>query len=416
MLGNWESGKKITIARKLLIDMVDSLKNIDNIELALRVYGHQSHVPPQDCNDTKLEVPFSKDNSSKIRQKLYTIKPKGTTPIARSLELCANDFPKRDNCRNVIILITDGIEACDGDPCAVSLALQKKGISLKPFVIGIGLDVEFKETFECVGSYYDAANEDQFKNVLGIVISQALNNTTAQVNLLDIKGNPTETNVNMTFYDDLSGMIKHNYIHTMNSKGLPDTLILDPLTTYDMVVHTIPPVEVKNIKVTAGKHSVIAADTPQGDLILKMQKNNLYKSLKFIVRKSGKTKTLNVQEVNETERYIVGKYDLEILTLPRIYVDKVDISQSHTTKIEIPQPGILTILTASPGYGGVYHINKNKMELVFNLNPDITKETIVLQPGKYKLVFRGKSVNNTIETFTKSFEIKSGSSIPLRIN
>jgi Ca-activated chloride channel family protein len=79
----------------------------------------------------------------------------GTTPIARSLEKAAGDFPDL-TARNVIILITDGIEACDEDPCAVSRALQAKGIVLKPFVIGIGIEEANQYSLKCVGNYYDA--------------------------------------------------------------------------------------------------------------------------------------------------------------------------------------------------------------------------------------------------------------------
>ncbi len=143
--------------------MVDSLENLDNVEMALRIYGHQSPVPPQDCSDTKLEVPFGPNNASRIRQKLRFISPKGTTPIAHSLELAAGDFPPCSKCRNIIILLTDGVEACDGDPCEVSIELQKRGIALRPFVIGIGNDPGFKETFECLGTYYDAPSQDQFR-------------------------------------------------------------------------------------------------------------------------------------------------------------------------------------------------------------------------------------------------------------
>jgi len=140
-----------------------------------------------------------------------------------------------------VILITDGIEECGGDPCAVSLDLQKKGIVLKPFIIGIGKN--FRDQFECVGTYFDASNETQFRNALNIIISRSLNPTSVQVNLLDAYGKPTETNVNMTFYDHLSGLPKYNFIHSFNNKGLPDTLDIDPLITYDIVVHTIPPVQ-----------------------------------------------------------------------------------------------------------------------------------------------------------------------------
>ena len=192
MYGRWESGTKIQVAQKLMGQMLDSLKGIQaeaNFQLALRIYGHQKPVPPQDCSDTKLEVPFGKGNIYRIKNVLRALNPMGTTPIAGSLMKAADDFPPCDNCRNIIILITDGVEACDGDPCVVSLRLQKQGIILKPFVIGIGMDENFKESFECVGTYFDAADENTFKNVLGVVISQALDNTTAQINLLDINGN-----------------------------------------------------------------------------------------------------------------------------------------------------------------------------------------------------------------------------------
>ncbi len=247
MYGTWESDKKINIARRYLIDIIDSLEQMDNIQMALRAYGHQSPVPPQDCNDTKLEVPFGENNAGQIRQKLRYLIPRGTTPIARSLELAANDFPPCDNCRNIIILITDGIEACDGDPCQVSLNLQKKGIVLKPFVIGIGIDPNFEKTFECVGYFYNTPNEAKFHEVLGVVISRALNSTTAQVNLLDSKGMPSETDVNMTFFDHVSGKVKYNFVHTINYMGNPDTLIIDPLIKYDIVVHTLPAVKKNNI-------------------------------------------------------------------------------------------------------------------------------------------------------------------------
>src|SRR5258708_1080570 len=136
MYGHWQTGSKIDIGKKLMSNILDSLRYVPNIELALRVFGHQKPFPPQDCDDSRLEVPFSKGNISSIQQVLKNVSPRGTTPIAKSLELCGNDFPQ-DHSRNIIILITDGIEECNGDPCAVSAALQKKGIYLRPFVIGL---------------------------------------------------------------------------------------------------------------------------------------------------------------------------------------------------------------------------------------------------------------------------------------
>ncbi|MBN1118850.1 MAG: VWA domain-containing protein [Bacteroidales bacterium] len=417
MMGMWESDRKINIARKVLISMIDSLQTMENVQMALRVYGHQSPVPPQDCNDTRLEVPFAKGNASRIRQELRYINPKGTTPIAYSLQMAGKDFPQECiDCRNIIILITDGIEACDGDPCEVSRELQKLGIVLKPFVIGIGIDEGFKDTFDCIGHYYNASNEEKFKEVMEVVISQALNSTTAQVNLLDKNGHPTETNVNMTFFDHFSGKVIYNYVHTMNYRGVPDTLVLDHLITYDIRINTIPPVYIDSAVVYVGKHTVLAADCPQGTLLLKVDGGAQYRGMPFIVRKHKQAETLHVQEINKEENYIVGKYDIEIPVLPRILLENVEINQSTTTTVTIPRPGILNLIKPAPGYGSIYiRKDKNQEDFVCNIDNSVRNETIILQPGIYRIVFRAINAKQTLFTVNKTLEIKSGGAEVLQL-
>ena len=412
MAATWKKQSKIAIARKVLIDIVDSLEHVPHVQMALRLYGHQNRVPPQDCNDTKLEVPFAEDNAPKIRQELRYVVPKGTTPIAHSLELGGGDFPPDcENCRNIIILITDGIESCNGDACAVSNELQRRGIILKPFVIGIGIDENFRQTFNCIGRYYNAIQEEKFGEIMDVVISQALNATTAQVNLLDQKGNPTESNVNLTFFDSFSGKVLYNFIHTLNHRGLPDTLILDPIPVYRMRVNTLPPVEVDNIKLVPGKHTIIAADVPQGSLVLKVSDPMQYRGQSFIVRKSKDMATLNMQKMYEEEKYLVGKYDIEVPVLPHINMYDVEIKQSHTTTAEIPRPGMVTFLRTSPGFGSIYIRKSNTQEdWVYNLNNTAKNESLQIQPGKYRVVFRATNAKQTLYTVNKLFEVRSGSS------
>lgn len=411
MSGTWEKNKKMDIAREILIGMIDSLEKMDQIQLALRVYGHQSPVPPQDCSDSKLEVPFGPGTASRIRQKLRYIEPRGTTPLARSLELCIKDFPACDDCRNIVILITDGIEACDGDPCLVSRTLQSQGITLKPFVIGIGIDDNFKESFSCIGTYYNAPKEEKFKEILGVVISQALNSTTAQVNLLDAQGKPTETNVNMTFYNKISGKPMHNYMHTMNNRGNPDTLILDPLVTYRMTVQTIPPVIVDSFKISAGIHNIIAADVPQGFLNINTDGGLRNKELFCIIRKSGSMNTLNFQQMFKTEKYLTGNYDIEIPVLPKINLYDIEIKQSSTTTVRVPQPGLITFVMSAPGYGSIYLREQGKdLKWIYNLNKDVRSEIITLQPGTYTVVFRPVGAKSTLYTISKTFDVSPGAS------
>ena len=407
MYGRWQSDTKFNIATRLFSALLDSLRNLPDLELALRVYGHQKPFPPQDCSDSKLEVPFAKDNTARIKHVLKTISPNGTTPIAYSLSLAAKDFPACDHCRNVIILITDGLEECGGDPCAVSAELQQKGIALKPFIVGIGKN--FKDQFDCVGTYFDASNEKEFSKALKVIISRTLNPTTMQVNLLDQDHNPTETNVAMTFYDSKSGLIKYNFIHSLNAKGLPDTLDVDPLSVYDIIVHTIPPVGKDSVKLTPGKHTIIGIDAPQGYLTFKASGNATLKYLPCIIRKSGQNQTLNVQQFDQVEKYLIGKYDIEILCMPGILVKDVEVTQSHTTFVEIPTPGIAVIQRATNGYGSLYIEEKKGLTWLYNLKDNQQQqETLYLQPGSYRVVFRPKYSNSSSYTEEKSFKVESG--------
>ena len=416
MNGIWEKDKKIIVARNILISFIDSLEKLPNVEMALRVYGHQRPVPPQDCSDSKLEVPFGKSTAPMIRQKLRYIEAMGTTPLANSLALAANDFGNNSDGRNIIILITDGVEACDGDPCEISRHLMIKGIALRPFIIGIGIDENFKKSFDCVGKYYDAKKEEQFKDAMSTVISQALNGTTAQVNLMDAFGKPSETNVSMSFYDWYSGKLKYTYIHTMNNRGNPDTMVLDPLVTYRLVVRTIPPVEKDSFKILPGKHNTITVNTPQGFLLVKGEVSQS-KTINVIVRKAGSMNTLNYQDLNRTEHYLTGKYDLEIPVLPKIKLYNVDIKQSTTTTIQIPASGLVTFLMTAPGYGGIFLREKNKeLQWVCNLNTSIRNESMYLQPGSYTVIYRALNARQISYTITRSFDVLVGGSKVVELN
>lgn len=412
MYSKWEQSTRMDIAKNLLSNMLDSLSTSNNVEMALRVYGHQRPVPPQDCSDTKLEVGFAKDNVKKIKTRLKQLQPKGTTPITESLRSGALDFPESDEkTRNIVVLITDGIEECGGDPCAVSRLYQEKKVILKPFVIGIGLDEDYKKSFECVGTFFNAQDPESFKNILNVVVSQVLNSTTAQVNLLDIEEQATETNIPISFYDAFSGILQYSFVHTMNSKGLPDTLTIDPILSYKVVAHTIPPTQAEGEwKLNPGKHTTIPIYSPQGKLALMTQGNN---KIKCIVRQHNSMNTLFVQDFNTSQRYLVGKYDLEILTLPRIY-ETIEINQSTTTKVGIPAPGLLNISYKSSGYGSIFE-NDDELKWICDLSSAQGRQSISLQAGNYIIIYRPKYARNSLYTIKKEFKIYSKKSVSLKI-
>ena len=419
MNSQWENSSKITIAKQLMIRTIDSLKMLENVEIALRMYGHQTKISAgkQDCSDTKLEVPFAdaKENHIKIINKIRALKPKGTTPIARSLEYSAEDFPDCENCRNFIILLTDGIEACDEDPCAVAIALKEKKIKLKPFIIGLGLDTSYLSKFQCIGEFLSAENQDSFKSVLKFVISQALNNTTVQINLNNLRNLPEETNVTMSFYNDKNDQLLYTYMHTLNRFQIPDTIALDPLYSYKLVVHTVPEVIVKGIKLIPGKHNIIDADTPMGELNLKIQGSlNKYTTINCLIKNNKESSIINVHKMNTTKKYLVGNYNLEILTLPIIKFDNIKINQSQITELIIPHFGTIE-LNKSNGPAALFLKKDGKNIWLYDFDNDMTIENLNIQPGKYFISFRNIKSKSTANTIIKEFRIDSGQNIKINL-
>ncbi len=202
----------------------------------------------------------------------------------------------------------------------------------------------------------------------------------------------------------------------MNSKGLPDTLLIDPLVTYDVVVHTLPPARVDSIKITPGQHTIIPVNTPQGRLRLKMEGTTLSsRNLQAIVRRQGSMETINVQQFGQTENYIIGDYSLEILCLPRIYVEDINIAQSSTTTVEIPVPGISVIQKTALGYGSLYVERDNELIWVYNFRENPIQESLILQPGRYRVVFRAKYSSRAAFTIEKRFRITSGKTTHVKI-
>jgi Ca-activated chloride channel homolog len=408
------SETRISSAKKILNEIMDSLEKKNNVELALRVYGHQSPLNAKDCRDTKLEAGFSRNNIPFIRTKLKAISPKGITPIAFSLQQSSTDFPDA-NARNIIILMTDGEESCGGDPCAVAYDLEKKNIVLKHFAIGIGISEAAAATFKCFGNFYNVNDQQSFKNVLVGIINKVTSNTTSQINLLDKFNKPTETDVNMTFYDAYNGNFKYDYYQTLDGRGFPDTLIIDPVVDYDIIIHTLPAITKEDVVIQPAIHNVVEVNAAQGVLEFSIQgklaQQQLSDKIKCVVR--HKKEIINVQNLNSNERYLTGSYDIEVLTLPRIKIDNVKISANTTTKIEIASPGMANLQKRFEIIGGIFLNNNSFPEKIYELNPESKNESIALQPGKYFIIYRLRNTKNMHQTKTLEFELKSGEGINL---
>ena len=407
----WEGGPRLEVARRLLARMADSLDTYPNLQLALRVYGHQHPAKENNCQDSKLEVPFARSNARAIREKLAQLTPQGNTPITYSLQQSARDFPADPRARNVLILITDGLESCPGDPCATALALQRKRVFLKPFVIGIGAEKDLGRQLECLGQYYNAADVGTFRTVLNDVVAQTLGKTTVAVNLTDAAGKPLETNVNLTFLNRLTGTPEYNYVHYRDAQGHPDALTVDPLQSYDLVINTVPPVRAEDLPIRAGRANVLTFKTPQGTLVLRNPPltPNPYGTVRAVVRAAGSAATVVALPFGSRQKLLAGTYEVELLTLPRL-VRRVSVRPGPETVVTYEAPGTLNIVTDLKGYGSLYQLNPDDSQTwIYDLPAGgSARLNLPLQPGAYRLVFRTTTALGSRFTDARSFTIRSG--------
>lgn len=408
MNADWsEKLSRMDVAKNILTRLVDSLRINPNLELALRIYGHRYSRQANNCNDSQLEVPFSMNNHNAIIREIRDITPRGVTPITYSLLQAARDFPPAAGYRNIVILITDGVESCGGDPCAASIELQKKGVFLKPFIIGLG--VPGGKALDCVGKFIDAQDSTSFNRILNESIETTFANTTVSVSLLNGENEPVETNVNITFVNSMTGTSAYEFVHYLDGAGRPDSVQIDPVLSYDLVVNTLPPVVRRNVNITNGRHNLLEIPAPQGTLMVKPEgKGNPFSG---VVRQRGKFEILHIQQSYQPTRYLAGEYELETLTLPR-RIFPVSVAAGKTITITLPSPGAVNINTLAVGYGSVFEImNNGESRWVCSLDENKTRHSLNLLPGKYKIAFRARRSRGSKYTAIKTFDVSPGQTV-----
>ena len=103
------------------------------------------------CKATRLVSPISKNNTKNINSSLDLVFPLGTTPLTYSLQQSINyDFDK--NAYKHIILITDGGESCNADPCSYIRGVMSSRSDIKIDVIAIGVSGKEQSDLNCLAS------------------------------------------------------------------------------------------------------------------------------------------------------------------------------------------------------------------------------------------------------------------------
>lgn len=167
MWGQVDGQTKISSAKKAVDSILSKWKPADR--LGLMAYGHRSKG---ECRDIELMVPVTTFDPDRIRAAVNGISPKGKTPMADSLRAAAAALRSTEN-KATVVLVSDGIETCAPDPCAVAAELKKAGVGFTAHVIGFDVtDPAAKSQLQCIaratgGAYLDASNAAGLETALG---------------------------------------------------------------------------------------------------------------------------------------------------------------------------------------------------------------------------------------------------------
>ena len=169
MWGQIAGEAKITIARRVLTQIINGLP--DTMKVGLRVYGHRFGLnEPQACTDTELLVPIGPVDKARLSEIVKKVQLKGKTPLVLSVLEAIKDFAKIPD--GSIILVTDGIESCDGDIKSIAPAIKKAGLELEVNIVGFDIkEAGARQELESIagstgGRYLDAKNADELLSAL----------------------------------------------------------------------------------------------------------------------------------------------------------------------------------------------------------------------------------------------------------
>jgi hypothetical protein len=173
---------RIDAAKQVLNSVIDQLPEREGVNVGFRVYGHEGNNTEagkaQSCASTELKVPVEGVDKDALRAQVGTYQPVGWTPIALSLRESDKDFPAAaPNVVNAVVLVTDGLETCGGDPCSASRALKNGDSAITTHVIGFALAEEEQANLQCIvdesgGLLLGAGNAEELSAALFQVLEE----------------------------------------------------------------------------------------------------------------------------------------------------------------------------------------------------------------------------------------------------
>ncbi len=171
MWGQIDGVAKITIAQQVVTDLLETLP--EDQRLGLIAYGHRERG---NCTDIETLVAPGSGTRAAIADAVNGIKPLGKTPMTDSVIAAAEALRYTEDSATVI-LVSDGVETCNPDPCAAARLLEEAGIDFTAHVIGFDVtgDAEALTQMQCIaaetgGQFLTASNATELGAALNTVV------------------------------------------------------------------------------------------------------------------------------------------------------------------------------------------------------------------------------------------------------
>ncbi len=160
---------KIEAARTIVADTLNKWPT--DGKLALVAYGHRRK---NDCSDIETILKMAPVSGHAIEKSLAALRPRGKTPISQSLRMAAGMLPQSGG---AIVLVSDGIDTCNADPCAEAAALKNANAKLIIHVVGFGLAMGEAKKLSCIadqtgGKFFDVNNATELADSLSTVTNE----------------------------------------------------------------------------------------------------------------------------------------------------------------------------------------------------------------------------------------------------
>ncbi|MCB0324783.1 MAG: VWA domain-containing protein [Bdellovibrionales bacterium] len=172
MWGQIKGEPKIAIAKSVVKSLVEDWN--PDVDLGLSVYGHRRKA---DCADIDLLVPPAPLDKPSFLKAVEGLSAKGKTPLTEAVSRAADALRYTED-RATVVLVSDGIETCDRDPCAVAKALEDQGVDFTAHVIGFDVSKEQEiAQLKCIaentgGKFLGASDADSLKKSLAEAVNE----------------------------------------------------------------------------------------------------------------------------------------------------------------------------------------------------------------------------------------------------